>query len=163
MRRALSAAIDRRALSQRLFAGEARPTRTVIPTSDGAGTAAPPGGDPAAARRFLAEAGYGPQAPLSLTLRTPDGQRSLPNDWVLALTGYRPSYPLLSALGIEARDDVCRTPVYDPATHETNRPGVYLAGTVCGGLDTSRWFIENGREHARHVMDHAAQSLSVAA
>ena len=76
---------------------------------------------------------------------------------MLALTGYRPDYPFLDALGIATADDKARTPIHDEATFETNRPGVFLAGTVCGGLHTSRWFIENGRFHAAEIMRHLAQ------
>jgi len=79
---------------------------------------------------------------------TPEGPRSLPAHFVYALTGYHPDYGLLTALGIDCRADAARTPWHDEATFETNRPGVYVAGTVCGGLNTSRWFIENGRHHA---------------
>jgi hypothetical protein len=32
--------------------------------------------------------------------------------------------------------------------------GVYLAGVVCGGLKTNKWFIENSRIHANIIMDH---------
>jgi thioredoxin reductase (NADPH) len=92
----------------------------------------------------------------SILVRTPEGEREIGNDWVLALTGYRPDYALLAAFGVATQDDVCRTPVFDASTFETNRPGVYLAGTVCGGLNTSRWFIENGRFHARQIVAHIA-------
>lgn len=94
--------------------------------------------------------------PDAVDVATPGGPLSLPNDWVLALIGYRPDYALLEALGIATGDDAARTPVHDPETFETNRPGVYLAGTVCGGLRTSRWFIENGRFHAERIMQHIA-------
>lgn len=93
----------------------------------------------------------------AIVVRTPDGQVELPNDWVLAMTGYRPDYRFLERLGIEIAGDDCRTPVYDEATFETSRPGVYLAGTVCGGYCTSRWFIENGRHHARQIARHLAR------
>ena len=94
-------------------------------------------------------------------LDTPDGPVQLDNDFVLAMTGYRPNYDLLDRLGIEARDDAARTPVHDEEneTFETNRDGVYLAGTICGGCDTSRWFIENGRFHAEKVVDHIIDTL----
>lgn len=86
---------------------------------------------------------------------TPDGPQEIANDWVLAMTGYKPDYAFLTeALGIDTEDDDARTPVYDDETFETNRPGLYLAGTVCGGLNTSRWFIENGRHHARQIARH---------
>jgi thioredoxin reductase (NADPH) len=96
----------------------------------------------------------------SLLVRTPEGEREIGNDWVLAMTGYRPDYALLAALGIATRDDEWRTPVFDEATFETNRPGVYLAGTVCGGLNTSRWFIENGRFHARQIAAHITRGAA---
>ena len=90
----------------------------------------------------------------SLVVRTPAGVESIENDWVVAMTGYRPDYRFLEALGIAIADDAYRTPVFDEATFETSRPGIYLAGTVCGGHHTSRWFIENGRFHARQIVKH---------
>jgi bacillithiol disulfide reductase len=92
----------------------------------------------------------------SIALRTPEGPVDIDNDWVLAMTGYHPDYGFLEALAIEIGDDAYRTPVFDPATFETSRPGVYLAGTVCGGYQTGRWFIENGRHHARQIVKHIA-------
>lgn len=89
-----------------------------------------------------------------VVLNTPDGPREVDNDWVLALTGYRPDYSLLEALGIQAGSDPFRTPVFNETTFESSRAGVYLAGTVCGGLNTSRWFIENGRFHAKQIVAH---------
>jgi thioredoxin reductase (NADPH) len=92
----------------------------------------------------------------TILLATPEGARDIPNDWVLALTGYHPDYTFLEALGIRIDDDEFRTPIFDPVTFETSRPGVYLAGTVCGGYRTGRWFIENGRHHARQIAAHIA-------
>lgn len=100
--------------------------------------------------------------PEMLLLDTPDGERALPNDWVLALTGYLPNYPFLKALGIEF-EGPARKPVHDAETMETNRPGVYLAGTVCGGMNTSEWFIENGRVHAKKAVAHIVSDLNVTA
>ncbi len=100
--------------------------------------------------------------PSSLLLATPDGEREIANDWTLALTGYRPNYALLETLGL-AFEGPSRKPVYDPDTMETNRPGLYLAGTVCGGMNTSEWFIENGRVHARQIMAHLAKREPVSA
>ena len=85
---------------------------------------------------------------------TPDGPAEIANDFVLAMTGYRPNFPMLEKFGLAFEDDAARTPLFDPETFETNRPGVYLAGTVCGGLNTSRWFIENGRHHAAQIARH---------
>lgn len=98
----------------------------------------------------------------SLLLATPDGEREIANDWVLALIGYRPNYPLLDRLGVDF-EGPSRKPVYDPATMQTNRPGLYLAGTVCGGMNTSEWFIENGRVHAKQIVDHISAREAVAA
>lgn len=89
--------------------------------------------------------------PTNLLLRTPDGAQELPNDFVLAMTGYRPDFSFLESLGVTFADDGWRTPVYDAASFESARPGLYLAGTVCGGLKTNRWFIENGRFHAQQI------------
>jgi thioredoxin reductase (NADPH) len=93
----------------------------------------------------------------SLVLRTSAGVAEIENDWVIAMTGYRPDYRFLEALGIVIADDAYRTPVFDEATFETSRPGIYLAGTVCGGYHTSRWFIENGRFHARQIAKHMTE------
>ena len=94
--------------------------------------------------------------PASITLLTPDGPVQLANDWVLAMTGYQPDFEVLDRLGITFADDGFRTPVFDDTSFESARPGVYLAGTVCGGLRTNRWFIENGRFHAKQIAAHIA-------
>lgn len=93
--------------------------------------------------------------PDTILLDTPDGPVELPNDAVLTLIGYRPNYPFLERLGLDF-EGPHRTPVYDEATFETSRPGIYMAGTVLGGLNTSRWFIENGRFHAAEIVRHIA-------
>ena len=90
----------------------------------------------------------------SIQLRGPDGGFAIENDFVLALTGYRPDYPFLCVLGVAIGDDEYHTPQHDEETFESNRKGLYLAGTVCGGLKTSRWFIENGRFHAAQIVKH---------
>lgn len=94
--------------------------------------------------------------PGEIDVVTENAPQTLPASFVYALTGYRPDYSLLAALGIDTQPDAARTPWHDPKTFETNRPGVYLAGTVCGGLNTSRWFIENGRHHAAVIAAHLA-------
>jgi len=101
----------------------------------------------------------------SLVVRGPEGPREIPNDWVLAMTGYHPDFAFLERLGVTLADDGARTPVYDETTFETTRPGVYIAGTVCGGMNTGRWFIENGRIHARQIVTHltGGQAPTVAA
>ncbi|GAA3947052.1 YpdA family putative bacillithiol disulfide reductase [Hymenobacter algoricola] len=94
---------------------------------------------------------------------TPDGPQAVPAHFVYALTGYQPDYRLLTALGIDCRTDAARTPWHNEETFETNRPGVYMAGTVCGGLNTSRWFIENGRHHAAVIAAQLFAPLGEAA
>jgi thioredoxin reductase (NADPH) len=96
----------------------------------------------------------------SLLLRTPDGAVETDNDWVLAMTGYQPDFRFLESLEIDFAHDEYRTPIFDEATFETTRSGLFIAGTVCGGYQTSRWFIENGRFHARQIMKHLAGTLS---
>ena len=92
----------------------------------------------------------------SVLLGTADGQIEIENDWVIAMTGYQPDYRFLEALDIRFADDGCRTPIVDETTFQSTRAGVYLAGTVCGGYCTSRWFIENGRFHAQQIVKHIA-------
>jgi thioredoxin reductase (NADPH) len=91
---------------------------------------------------------------------TPEGKITLANDCVIAATGYQPDLSFLQKLGIELSEDAVRKPGYDPVTHETNVPGIYLAGVICGGMDTHSLFIENSREHAIKIMDHIAGNLS---
>ena len=79
---------------------------------------------------------------------TPEGKKTIANDFVLAMTGYKPDFTFLESLGVKFHNDEFHTPVYNEATNETNQPNVYLAGVVCGGLKTNKWFIENSREHA---------------
>ncbi|MDB5252735.1 MAG: hypothetical protein JWP27_1904 [Flaviaesturariibacter sp.] len=86
-------------------------------------------------------------------LLTPEGPVTIANDWVLALTGYQPNLPFLEKIGIELCSDESCKPAYDEQTHETNRPGIYLAGVICGGMNTHRLFIENSREHAVRIVD----------
>lgn len=79
--------------------------------------------------------------------------RTIPNDFVLAMTGYLPDFDFLKSCGIILEGN-CLKPVYNAATMETNVPGLYLAGVVCGGKDTHLWFIENSRIHARKIIDN---------
>jgi len=86
-------------------------------------------------------------------IQTPEGLVTLENDVVLAMTGYLPDYSFLEKLGIGLRNDAAETPDYDDQTFETNRAGVFLAGVVCGGRNTGRWFIENAHDHATRIFD----------
>ncbi|MEI7587680.1 NAD(P)-binding domain-containing protein, partial [Runella sp.] len=90
----------------------------------------------------------------SVDIRTPDGPITIDNDYVIAATGYQPNFELLEKLGIQLSDDATRAPLYDPRTQESNQPGIYLAGVVCGGMNTHVWFIENSRVHAEQIIAH---------
>ena len=87
-------------------------------------------------------------------ISTPDGEKILDNDFVLAMTGYQPDFSFLKKLGIELGDDEYKTPVHNPKTMQTNIEGIYLAGVICGGLKTNKWFIENSRDHASIIFSN---------
>lgn len=86
-----------------------------------------------------------------VVLATPSGTETIANDFVLAMTGYKPNFDLMTSFGIDLTDDDDKMPIYDDKTLETNRKGMYVAGVVCGGMDTSKLFIENTRVHAEHI------------
>ncbi|NBC25600.1 MAG: YpdA family putative bacillithiol disulfide reductase [Bacteroidetes bacterium] len=92
-------------------------------------------------------------------IKTPEGLKTIANDFVLAMTGYKPHYGLMKKLNIELTDDEVKMPVHKEDSLETNRPGMYVAGVVCGGMDTSRLFIENTRVHADHIAKDIEQKL----
>lgn len=87
-----------------------------------------------------------------VVLQTPDGLVTVPNDWVIAMTGYQPNLHFLKKLGIELSNDAVQKPTYNEETHETNKRNIYLAGVICGGMNTHRLFIENSREHAQKIL-----------
>jgi thioredoxin reductase (NADPH) len=90
---------------------------------------------------------------------TPAGLVTIPNDFVMAMTGYKPNFDFLKKVGIEISTDEKLLPQYNPATMETsNMPGVYLAGVVCGGMNTHLWFIENSRIHADMIINNIANA-----
>lgn len=93
-------------------------------------------------------------------IQTPDGKVTLKNDFVLAMTGYHPHFGLMEKLGIDLSKDEIRMPVHSAETLETNRKGLYVAGVVCGGMDTSSLFIENTRVHANHIANHIKDNLA---
>jgi thioredoxin reductase (NADPH) len=85
-------------------------------------------------------------------IETPEGRVKIDNDFVIAATGYQPNFSFLEKIGIELSQDGKFYPKYDPTTQETNLKGIYLAGVVCGGMDTHVWFIENSRIHAETII-----------
>ncbi len=89
-----------------------------------------------------------------VVLNTPEGEVTLENDFVLAMTGYHPNFELMGKLNIELSDDEQCMPIHEERTLETKKKGVYVAGVVCGGMDTSRLFIENTRVHADQIAAH---------
>jgi thioredoxin reductase (NADPH) len=95
--------------------------------------------------------------PTSIEFKDRNGAHKIPNDFVLAMTGYQPNFELLENLNVRFEKDTFRTPKYSKTTMESNTKGVYLAGVVCGGYKTNKWFIENSRNHAKKVMDHIHQ------
>ncbi len=92
-------------------------------------------------------------------INTPEGIITLENDWVLAMTGYQPDLSFLSKIGIALSNDEIRKPSYSEETHETNQKNIYLAGVICGGMNTHRLFIENSREHAEKIMEDIAKKV----
>ena len=94
-----------------------------------------------------------------IVVQTPEGTLLLENDWVLSLTGYQPNLSFLQNMGIDLGNDEVRKPVYSEETHETNVPGIYLAGVICGGMNTHRLFIENSREHAEKIIGDIAKKV----
>lgn len=93
-------------------------------------------------------------SPSTVTLEKEGKSITLSNDFVLALTGYRPDFNFLRQLGITTQNDVDLLPTFHTQTMETNIENLYLAGVVCGGLNTHSWFIENSRIHAKLIIQH---------
>jgi thioredoxin reductase (NADPH) len=86
-----------------------------------------------------------------VTLETPEGALTLKNHFVFALTGYHPDFDFLERLGISLDASNDRCPVCDPATLESNVPGIYLGGVIVAGERTNEIFIENGRFHGKLI------------
>lgn len=94
-----------------------------------------------------------------VTIDTPEGTKTISNDFVLAMTGYQPNLEMMKKFGIELSDDKKKMPLYNENTLETNRKGIYVAGVVCGGMDTSSLFIENTRIHAKHISEDIKNNM----
>lgn len=97
----------------------------------------------------------------AIRIRTPQGEKTLPNDFVLAMTGYKPDTEFLARTGIVFEQDTLR-PRTNPKTLESDRPGVYLAGVIVAGMHTSEIFIENGRFHGIQIADDIARKVGSA-
>ena len=96
--------------------------------------------------------------PDKVSIRTVEGVVEMKNDFVLAMTGYQPNFSLMESLGVVFQEDEYKTPIYNPTTMESSQKGVYLAGVVCGGLKTNKWFIENSRAHAAQIIEAITQA-----
>ena len=79
------------------------------------------------------------------------------------MTGYQPDFQFLEKIGITINADENKTPAFNGDTMETNVPGVFLAGVICGGLKTNEWFIENSRVHAEMIVHKIKADQSVPA
>lgn len=89
-----------------------------------------------------------------LLIRTAHGKETISNDFVLALTGYKPNFEFLKMAGVKFSNDEKHIPQYNTDTMESNVKGLFLAGVICGGMETHKWFIENSRIHAKQIAQH---------
>ncbi|WP_026450501.1 YpdA family putative bacillithiol disulfide reductase [Aequorivita capsosiphonis] len=92
--------------------------------------------------------------PSEVIINTPSGKETLKNDFVIALTGYRPNFEFLTKMGVHLSTDSLKLPHYEPETMQTNIKGLFLAGVICGGMETHKWFIENSRVHAKIIVEN---------
>ncbi|MDQ3015312.1 MAG: YpdA family putative bacillithiol disulfide reductase [Bacteroidota bacterium] len=90
----------------------------------------------------------------AIEINTPEGPFEFDIDFVLAMTGYQPDFSFLKKIGVEITQDSEPELVYNNATHESSVPGIYVAGVVCGGMCTNKFFIENARDHGEKIVRH---------
>ncbi len=93
-----------------------------------------------------------------IVINTPEGKLKIENDWVIAMTGYQPNLAFLENIGINLSNDEQRKPEINEETMETNVKGVYLAGVICGGMNTHSLFIENSRIHAEKIIENIVKN-----
>ena len=93
-----------------------------------------------------------------VVLATPDGEKTIKNDFVFAMVGYRPDTEFLEQHGIRF-DPGTERPYTDPETLESDRKGIYLAGVLVAGMHTNEIFIENGRFHGKKIAEAIAAIL----
>jgi thioredoxin reductase (NADPH) len=96
--------------------------------------------------------------PQDVVIQTRDGEVNITNDFVFAMTGYRPDFEFMSEHGIHL-DPKTSKPITDPVTLESERAGVYLAGVIVAGTHTNEIFIENGRFHGRQIAEAIAKII----
>ncbi len=95
-----------------------------------------------------------------VTIETPEGIKTIPNQFVFALTGYHPDFSFIERLGVKLDENNDRCPICDPATLESNVPGIYVAGVIVAGERTNEIFIENGRFHGKLIAEDLKSRLS---
>ncbi|MGO4544753.1 YpdA family putative bacillithiol disulfide reductase [Paenibacillus sp. 2TAB23] len=88
----------------------------------------------------------------SITVNGPEGEMSIDNDFVLALTGFHPDRQFLNAAGVTMEDE--GFPTFNEETMETNISGIYLAGVVASRHEANEIFIESGRYHGCKIAEH---------
>lgn len=98
-----------------------------------------------------------------VVLNTPEGEVVIENDFVLAMTGYQPNYKLFESLGLPISKDEHKVPIHDQHSLETPLQGVYVAGVINSGMQTSKLFIENTRVHSNMIIDHIKSKTQVTA
>jgi thioredoxin reductase (NADPH) len=94
-----------------------------------------------------------------IIITTAHGEERIQNDYVIALTGYRPNFQFLESAGLKFSKDEKHIPFYNPQTMASNVDGLYLAGVICGGMETHKWFIENSRVHATQIVAHIKSKM----
>jgi thioredoxin reductase (NADPH) len=87
-----------------------------------------------------------------VVVHTREGEITIENDFVFAMTGYHSDYNFLKNIGLKLSDGDLLIPNFNPGTHETNVKNLFLAGVVCGGMETSKYFIENSRDHSVKIL-----------
>ncbi len=94
-----------------------------------------------------------------VTLKTEEGEKTIANDFVIALTGYRPDFDFLRKLGMQLSEETM-APQYNEETMESSVENLYLAGVICGGTETHKWFIENSRIHAKRIANAISEKIN---
>ena len=97
--------------------------------------------------------------PQEVDIKTPKGLITLPNDAVLSMTGYKPNYSFLEKIGLQFSEDQNQVPNFNSETLESNIPGMYVAGVINAGMQTSKLFIENTREHGQQIIDDLVRKI----
>jgi thioredoxin reductase (NADPH) len=95
-----------------------------------------------------------------VSLDTPQGILEIDNDYVLAMTGYKPDFDFLESIGINIDSNNGSIPEFNKKTFESNVSNIYLAGVIQAGLNTSQLFIENTRDHGVIIVDDILKKMN---